>query len=218
MGDRVAEYLNFTIMMVMMVAVIMLGASFMFLGRKMQNMFFDKVSGTYAANSVGLLSDIVTKEYEEMPAASALALLYSNQAYIYDVYDYRDVTTREYVTSTGAGAGEVVGSVKQTTHSNLSGRSTAGSHEDDINEKFRIATTYFSGDLNKSVKLVVKVNPKYSDYYDIYLHDIDCRNVNHTETYCKRCDVISGGTHTTHTGGCTYNKTGAYTGKYDEVE
>ena len=42
MGDRVAEYLNFTIMIVTMVAVIMLGGSLMFLGRKMQNMFYDK--------------------------------------------------------------------------------------------------------------------------------------------------------------------------------
>lgn len=216
MGDRVAEYLNFTIMMVMMVAVIMLGASFMFLGRKMQNMFFDKVSGTYAENSVGLLKDITTKDYEEMPVASALALLYSNQDYIYDVYDYRDVTTKEFVSSYDAVSGEKIGSVRQTTHLNLSGRSTANSHEDDINEKFRIATTYFSGDLNKSVKLVVKVNPKYNDYFDIYLHDIDCRNVNHTQTKCKNCDVISGSAYDTHTGNCTYNRSGAYSGTYDD--
>lgn len=202
MGDRVAEYLNFTIMIVTMVAVIMLGGSLMFLGRKMQNMFFDKVATTNAETNAGFMRDMLNKDYEEMTGASALALLYDNQVYIYDVYDYRDVTDKDYVTRENASGSEIIGSIRNTVHVNVNGsvrgRDTT-TLEDDSRERMRVATSWLANDLNMTIKVVVKAHPNNTDYYDIYLHDMDCRDVNHEETYCKTCKKNGG---KTHTGSC----------------
>ena len=214
MGDRVAEYLNFTIMIVTMVAVIMLGGSLMFLGRKMQNMFYDKVAGTNAETNAGYMRDLMNKGYEEMTGASVLALIYESQDHIYDVYDYRDVTEKDYVTRENASGSEVIGSIRNTVHVNVNG-STRGRDTTkltaDTRERMRVATSWLANDLNMTVKVVLKKHPNNTDYYDLYLHDMDCRDVNHTTPYCKTCKVNGG---KSHTGNCT--KGFDYIGTYQD--
>lgn len=191
MGDRVAEYLNFMIMLVAIVAVIGIGATFMYLGRKMGNSFSDTISKTYADSSIGMLRDLSNTDYMEMPAAAALSLLYDYQDVIYDVYDCRDVSEKVYNLNTGK--------LNSTKHLNTSGKSTKNVIE--ARDKFAEATSYFTVNLNKKIKVSAVVNNEHIDYYDIYLHDIDCINDNEYHTgACKHCNKG-----TNHTGECTYN-------------
>jgi hypothetical protein len=176
MGDRVAEYLNLVIMLVATVAVISLGASFMFFGRKMQNMFFDETTSIYSDVGVGPLRDLSVSDPMEIPAAAVLTFLYDNQDYIYDVYDNRDITEKSFKKS---------GQLNQVKHYNLDGRNTTG--EPDATVKFRLAVSYFTSDLNKKCKITAKVNSTYPDYYDIYVHDLDCEKDEYHSGACKVC-------------------------------
>lgn len=190
MGDRVAEYLNFMIMIVAIVAVIGIGATFMYLGRKMGNMFFDTTSNVYADSSVGMLLDLSNKDYMEMPSAAALSLLYDYQDSIYDVYDGRDDVNRVYNLQTGQ--------LMSTKHLNTTGRNTKGVVES--RDKFAEATSYLTVNLNKKIKVSAVVNTEHPDFYDVYLHDLDCINTNKYHTgACRRC--VKG---ENHTGECVY--------------
>lgn len=196
MGDRAAEYLNFTIMIVSVLAVITIMASFMFLGRKMQNMFFDSTTKTYSDSTNGMILDLSNSEYLEMPAASVLTFMYENQEAIYDVYDGRDITDKEFVN----------GSLTKVTHKNINGQNTADAvTSGNTTEKFRVAVSYLNVDLNKKIKVSAKVNEENTDYYDLYLHDIDCKQDPYHTGSCKTCQ--NGATHTVNhgTGNCVYN-------------
>ena len=183
MGDRVAEYLNFVIMLILTTAVIALGASFMFYGRRMQNMFTDASIKIYTDMDTGQIRDLCVSDPMEMPAASVLSFLYDNEKYIYDVYDNRDITSKVFADS---------GQLQSVTHENKTGRSTL--NEGDTRDKFRVAVSYFSGDMNKKCKIIAKVNPIYSDYYDIYVHDLDCDELDEYHVgSCKKC--VKGDSH-----------------------
>lgn len=188
MGDRVAEYLNMLIMLITVTAVITIGASFMYYGRRMENMFFDESTRIYVDMDTGPIRDLSVSDPLEMPAASALSFLYDNQKYIYDVFDTRDITTKEFADS---------GKLNSVSHLNKSTRNTYDVAKDtgDTREKFKVATSFLTGDMNKKCKIISKTTPLYTDYYDIYIHDIDC----------AKCDMEDDGSGTVgpyHTGSC----------------
>ena len=187
MGDRVAEYLEFLIMLVTMTAVITLGASFMFFGRKMQNMFFDSTARTYADVENGSIRDLSVSDTMEVPAAAALT-------FIYDVYDNRDLTNKEFSNS---------GQLSKVIHKNPTRRntSTVASVSGDTREKMRVAVSYFTEDLNKKCKITAKINKYNPDYYDIYIHDVDCEQED--QYHIGPCKTCKKGT--THAGNCDYD-------------
>lgn len=186
MGDRVAEYLNFVIMLVTITAVIAIGASFMYYGRRMQNMFLDESTRIYTDMDTGPIRDLSVSDPMEMPAAAALTFLYENEKYIYDVYDNRDITSKQFADS---------GQLNSVSHLNTTGRSTYEIAKDtgDTREKFRVAVSYFTGDMNKKLKIIAKVNPINTDYYDIYIHDLDCELDEYHVGPCKVC--VKGANH-----------------------